>query len=158
MSMYGDKSDMINLAGFIIGNGYTDPYQDSNVWYPDTLYNFNMISPDLYSKIKTAGCIWYWDKLDIIPHVNPHVCNDYWDELNNQLNCVNIYDLFRTNYDFNCANTSTEVPQKERFSTVEIEGKTHTYRRGHTIAQRAPWLKALFREDHPAINTILGDG
>lgn len=110
----------------------------------------------MYNRIKAAGCVWYWDKLDIIPHVNAHVCNDYWEELNNQLYCVNFYDLFRTNYEFNCANTSS-IPKKARFGSVEIEGRNLTYARGHTAAQRAPWLKALFREGHPAINTIVGD-
>ena len=37
-------NDTYNLAGFIIGNGYTDPLLDSNVMVPETLYNFNLIS------------------------------------------------------------------------------------------------------------------
>jgi len=63
-------TDTYNFAGFIIGNGYTDPLTDSNVLFPETLYNFNMISSDLLKQIQAAGCIWYWDKLDINPHQN----------------------------------------------------------------------------------------
>lgn len=91
-------NDTYNLAGFAIGNGYTEPLADSNVYFPDALYNFNMISGVLMTQIKTAGCVWYWDKIDFPVHSNAPECDDYWRQLNTMLADVNIYDLYRTNY------------------------------------------------------------
>ena len=45
--MYNNTDKIIPLKGFMIGNGLTDQYQDSTVWYPDTLFNLNLISPTL---------------------------------------------------------------------------------------------------------------
>ena len=118
----------------------------------------NLISKDLFEKIQAAGCVWYWDKLDVTPHVNAPQCDDYFNQWNDMLNCVNIYDLYRTNYEFQCAPNSTVTATKERVASVEIDGFTHTYKRGHTLAERIPWMRAFFRENHPAINTIVGDG
>jgi hypothetical protein len=39
----------------------------------------NMISHDLFNKIQAAGCVWYWDKLDVTPHVNAPECGDYFN-------------------------------------------------------------------------------
>ena len=99
--MYNNTDKIIPLKGFMIGNGLTDQYQDSNVWYPDTLFNFNLISPTLLQKIKAKNCIWYWDKLyDVLdPHPNAPECDDYLKAVNQQLPCLNQYDLYRTNYD-----------------------------------------------------------
>jgi predicted 3-demethylubiquinone-9 3-methyltransferase (glyoxalase superfamily) len=73
---------MINLAGFIIGNGYTTGYQDSNVWFPETLVNLNLISQELYSSIQANQCVWYWDKFGITPHVNAPACEDLFNQWN----------------------------------------------------------------------------
>jgi hypothetical protein len=91
-------NDTYNFAGFAIGNGYTDPYTDSNVNFPQTLFNFNIISLDLMTRIEAAGCLWYWDKMDYHPHQNAPECDGYWTEINRMLTNVNIYDLYRTNY------------------------------------------------------------
>ena len=91
------------------------------------------------------------------PHVNAKACDDYYNEWNDQLFCVNIYDLFRTNYDFECV-PNTTVSEKERLVSYEIDGITHSYKRGHTLAERAPWLRAYLREDHPSLKTVVGDG
>ena len=91
-------NDTYPLVGFVIGNGYTDPMVDSNVLYPETLFNLNLISWDLMNNIKQNQCVWYWDKLDIAPHKNAPECDDLWRQLNSMLEDVNIYDLYRTNY------------------------------------------------------------
>jgi hypothetical protein len=54
------------------------------VWYPDTLFNLNLISASLLQKIKAKGCVWYWDKLydDINPHPNAPECDDYLKTVN----------------------------------------------------------------------------
>jgi hypothetical protein len=82
--MYNNTDKVIPLKGFMIGNGLTDQYQDSNVWYPDTLFNLNLISASLLQKIKAKGCVWFWDKLydDLDPHPNAPECDDYLKTLN----------------------------------------------------------------------------
>ena len=50
------------------------------------------------------------------------------------------------------------MSEKERLVSYEIDGITHTYKRGHTLAERAPWLRAYLREDHPSLKTVVGDG
>lgn len=141
-------NDTYNLAGFIIGNGYTDPYSDSNVLFPQTLFNMNMISQTLFNQITSAGCVWYWDKLDISPHVNAPECDGYWSQLNSMLANVNLYDLYRTNYG---GSLSVKAEKKVREGKTTVNGETRTYKRGHTLVEMAPWLKSLLNEDHPVL-------
>lgn len=147
-------TDTYNFAGFIIGNGYTDPMVDSNVLYPQTLFNFNLISWDLMNRINQAGCIWYWDKLDIAPHKNAPGCEDLWSELNSMLKDVNIYDLYRTNY----AADQLTKSENPRLGKAIIDGEERIYKRGHTVAEKSPWLRGIFGENHPSLMAIIGDG
>lgn len=157
-----DWTDTYPLAGFIIGNGYTDPYSDSNVLFPQTLFNMNMISWQLFTQIQTAGCVWYWDKLDISPHKNGPECDGYWQTLNSMLAFVNIYDLYRTNYaDSSSLRVEAEhkgVAEKKKLGSTIVDGTERTYKRGSTAGERTPWLRSVFGEDHPMLNQILGDG
>jgi carboxypeptidase C (cathepsin A) len=146
-------NDTYNLLGFAVGNGYTDPMVDSNVLYPQTLFSFNLISWDLMNRINQAGCVWYWDKLDVAPHKNAPGCEDLWTELNNMLIDVNIYDLYRTNYA-----ADQLKAEKPRLAKTIVDGTERTYLRGHTVAEKAPWLKAIFGENHPSLQRILGGG
>lgn len=146
-----DWNDTYNLAGFIVGNGYTDPMVDSNVLYPQTLFNMNLISWDLMNSINDAGCVWYWDKLDIAPHKNAPVCDDLWKELNSMLADINIYDLYRTNYG------GSSLQNKPRLAATIVDGRERTYKRGHTAAEKTPWLRGILSEDHPSLKQIIGD-
>jgi hypothetical protein len=71
------------------------------------------------------------------------------------LNDINIWDLYRTNYG---GPYSTAKEPKDRLASTIIDGETLTYKRGHTVAERTPWLKGMFGEDHPMLTQILGDG
>ena len=123
---------------------------DSNVLYPQTLFNFNLISWDLMNRINQAGCVWYWDKLDIAPHKNGPGCDDLWKELNSMLEDINIYDLYRTNY--------AADQLKAKVGKTIIDGEEREYKRGHTAAEMSPWLKAIYGENHKAMKAIIGDG
>jgi hypothetical protein len=101
--------------------------------------------------------VWFWDKIDIITHKNSPVCDGYWAELNSMLANVNLYDLYRTNYAATTLNQEGKE-QKERLATTIIDGEERTYKRGHTIAERSPWLKSIISEEHPMLHQILGDG
>lgn len=102
------------------------------------------------NKISSAGCVWYWDKLDITPHPNPPECDDYWAELNSMLADVNIYDLYRTNYGGDTLQKEKSL-KEERVATTVVDGEVRSYKRGHTIAERSPWLKSIFGEEHPIL-------
>ena len=45
-------NDTYNLAGFIIGNGVTDNYIDTDSNLFETLYNWNMIPTSLWDQIQ----------------------------------------------------------------------------------------------------------
>lgn len=66
---------------------------------------------------------------------------------------VNIYDLYRTNY---AADSSSS--QKERLTSTIVDGRERHYKRGHTIAERTPWLKSVVSDKHPMLHSIIGDG
>lgn len=66
---------------------------------------------------------------------------------------VNIYDLYRTNY-----GSSMLTANKPRLAKSMVDGTERTYKRGHTMAERTPWLKTFYGESHPALQKIVGDG
>lgn len=39
-----------------------------------------------------------------------------------------------------------------------VDGRNRTYKRGATRAERTPWIKSMFSEDHPMMTELLGDG
>jgi hypothetical protein len=149
-------NDTYNLKGFIVGNGYTDPLSDTNPRFPELLVNVNMMSPQLYQKIVDLGCVYYWDNYHDGPmHKNAPECAGYWDTIQDMLVNINLYDLFRTNYD---GDVMTFKNENDRYKETIINGETRKYKRGHTVMERTPWLKQHVREDHPSYRTILGDG
>lgn len=72
-------NDTYNLKGFIIGNGVTDMYIDSDSQMIESLANWNMIPSALWNQIQQAGCIFYWDKLDVKAN-NPPQCQGLYDQ------------------------------------------------------------------------------
>lgn len=62
-----------NLKGFIVGNGITDMYLDSDNPLIESIANWSMIPMSLWSQIKDLGCVFYWSKMDVEAK-NPPEC------------------------------------------------------------------------------------
>lgn len=90
-------TDTYNLKGFIIGNGVTDMYLDSDSQMIESLANWNMIPSSLWDQIVAYKCIFYWDKLDVKANNAPQ-CADLYNQAMDLIQDLNIYDLFRTQY------------------------------------------------------------
>lgn len=90
-------NETYNLKGFIIGNGVTDMYIDSDNQLIETLAYWSMIPLDLYNQIVSLGCIFYWDKMDVQVK-NPPQCQGLYDQVMTLIEDLNIYDLYRTQY------------------------------------------------------------
>jgi len=67
-----------NLKGFIIGNSVTDMYLDTDNQLVESLAYWSMIPFDLYNQIRSLGCIFYWDKMDVKAN-NPPQCASLYD-------------------------------------------------------------------------------
>jgi hypothetical protein len=70
-------TDTYNLKGFIIGNGVTDMYIDSDNQLIESIANWNMIPLSLLAKIQASKCFFKWDKLDV-PTNNAPECAGYY--------------------------------------------------------------------------------
>jgi hypothetical protein len=90
-------NDTYNLKGFIIGNGVTDMYIDSDNQLIETLAYWSMIPWELYNQIKAYNCVFNWDKLDVVVN-NPPQCADLYNQSMTLIQDFNIYDLYRTQY------------------------------------------------------------
>ena len=67
-------NETFNLKGFIVGNGITDMYLDSDSQYFESAAEWSLIPMSLWNRIKQVGCIFYWHKLDV-PDLNPPECH-----------------------------------------------------------------------------------
>lgn len=90
-------NDTYNLKGFIIGNGVTDMYIDSDNQLIESLAMWSMIPQSLYNQIKAYSCVFYWDKLDVVVKNAPQ-CADLYNQTMTLIEDLNIYDLYRTQY------------------------------------------------------------
>jgi len=86
-----------NLAGFIVGNGQTNNYLDTDSQLMESLASWNMIPQSLYDKIQANKCIYYWDEVHF-PNNNPPICKDLYNQAFDLIDDLNIYDLYRTQY------------------------------------------------------------
>lgn len=90
-------TDTYNLKGFIVGNGVTDMYIDSDNQMIESLANWNMIPTSLWNQIVANNCFFKWVKLDVPVH-NPPQCANLFDQVTSLIKDLDIYDLWRTQY------------------------------------------------------------
>ena len=88
-------NDTYNLKGFLIGNGVTDMYIDSDNQMIESLANWNMIPTSLWNQIQDSKCIFYWDKVDVKVS-NDIKCGGLYKQAMDLIEDLNIYDLYRT--------------------------------------------------------------
>lgn len=91
------ESQIYNLKGFIVGNGATDWDIDGSPSLPQVLSNFNIISPRLFKNYTTNNCHFYGRNVKPPNPDNP-ICNDLWAQINDRMQGLDLYDLFRKVY------------------------------------------------------------
>lgn len=130
-------TDTYNLKGFVIGNGVTDMYIDSDNQLMESLVNWNMIPPSLFKQMQASNCYYKWDKLDV-PVNNAPECAGYYNQAMDLISDFNIYDLFRTQY-----NSGPSLSKEDRLRSVMVEGLNKTYLLGYTGSERSPYRRHL---------------
>ncbi len=94
------KSTVFNLKGFIIGNGMTDMYIDSDNPLLESLANWGMIPFPTWKRAKELRCLFLWEKVPIEPNNDPE-CADLYNYSMDLIKDLDIYDLYRTVYTLN---------------------------------------------------------
>lgn len=81
----------------LVGNGCTDWNVDTNPALPATLANFNIIPQRLWDEMEEHNCKFYGDPT--FPHEkNSAKCIEVWTQIEELMIKLNIYDLYRKNY------------------------------------------------------------
>ena len=88
----------INLKGFLVGNGATDWDFDVSPSFPETVYNFNLISKATLDDYMNNYCVVYFNDFRPRNGTDMEVCNKTWDKINNMTGDLNWYDLYRPVY------------------------------------------------------------
>lgn len=91
-------NDTYNLQGFIVGNGMTDMYVDTDNPLIETIANWNMIPMSLWERGNALGCSFFWGKVDYLNH-DPPECEEIHNKSMSLIKDLDIYDLYRTVYD-----------------------------------------------------------
>lgn len=126
----------------MVGNGATDWDFDVSPSFPDTVYNFNLISKAVLDEYKSNYCVVYFNDFRPRNGTDLEKCNNLWDTMTNLTKNLNWYDLYRPTY----PNSSLSVllaDSEERYGVSEVTGEK--YKKGYTFSEYTPWLK-----DHPA--------
>merc|ERR1711937_282389 len=84
--------------GFMVGNGATDWDFDVSPSFPETVFNFNLISQKTLDAYNDNYCVVYFNGFRPRNGTNMTVCNNTWDEINNKTGDLNWYDLYRPVY------------------------------------------------------------
>lgn len=64
--------------------------------FPQTVYNFNLITEDIYDAFENSDCFYSFN--DVIPYNDSVQCDNYWNKINNLTGNLNWYDLYRPVY------------------------------------------------------------
>jgi hypothetical protein len=150
MSKFDSSVAEIPLAGTMVGNGATDWDFDSMPSFPETVWQFNMISPTLFNSYRENNCQVYFNGVydDVLPPMSLK-CQRLWLQMQNATKNTNWYDLYRQTYD------GPILKGESRVGTTIIDGEERTYKRGMTMSEYTPWAKHVVNDD--ANDIILGD-
>jgi hypothetical protein len=132
----------------MVGNGATHWDYDVSPSFAQTVFNFHLITKDLYDTFMNNDCHYYFN--DVKVYNNSQTCIDAWDKINNLTGALNWYDLYRPTYPGSLLLKSGQSESREGVSMVNGEKKT--YKRGMTIDEYTPWLK-----HHVKNSPILGN-
>ena len=138
--------ELINLKGFIVGNGATNWEVDISQSFPDVVYNFNIIPQSLLDTYHSNNCHNYFN--DLKPATDSKICSNTWDKINDYASGLNWYDLYRKVYPDGGILKSAINKNDEhyRLKSVIVDGEEKTYKSGFTLKEYTPWAKHI--EDH----------
>jgi len=86
--------DLINLKGFMVGNGATDWDFDVSPSFPETLFNFNIITSQTLKEYNDNNCtVWFNDFRNRTGPTEP--CATLWTKMEGMWDGLNWYDLYR---------------------------------------------------------------
>jgi hypothetical protein len=140
----------INLKGIIVVNGATHWDYDCSPSFPQTVYNFNLITKDLFDTYEGNNC---FVSFNGVLHENMTViCNDTWNKINALTSGLNWYDLYRKVYPGGLILKDSAAPNS-RIGEVEIDGEIKKYKRGMLQEEYTPWMKNTLKSKH-----LLGNG
>jgi hypothetical protein len=123
----------------MVGNGATDWDFDVSPSFPETVFNFNLISQKTLDAYNDNYCVVYFNDFRPRNGTDMEVCNKTWDEINNQTGDLNWYDLYRPVYPGGPLGLLLS-DSDERYGVSEVSGEK--YKRGYTFSEYTPWLKA----------------
>lgn len=147
-------SIMMNLKGYMVGNGATN--WDYDVWpsYPQTVRWFNIIPPSLLTEYENAECFQYYFFYDQYTTKTPTAqCQALSAQIMNLTSGLNWYDVYRPVYDSGIVAKQDDL-RANRYGTTIIDGEERTYKKGWTMQEYTPWVKHIMMEENPI---ILGD-
>lgn len=150
------------IKGIIVGNGATHWDYDVSPSFPETVFNFNMISRKHIEYFRENDCAYFFN--DFKNHTGSEGCNAVWDAINIVTGDMNWYDLYRKNYD---ALGSSSIEQSDsmplvgksnplRMASTMVNGEEKPYKRGYTMSEYTPWVKH-FGNSKPENEVVYGD-
>ena len=82
------------------------------------------------------------------PATNTTNCTEAFDSMMEYVYGLNIYDLYRKNYDI-----TGILKSGNRLESTMVNGQKKTYKVGFTMAEYTPWIKKLHKEgvNHPIL-------
>lgn len=140
------QTQIYPVKGFMVGNGATNWNYDADANYAETFGYYNVIPQSLMETYLDNNCHNYWS--DVKPPTNNTNCSDAYNQMMEYVDGLNIYDLFRKNYDI-----SGILKSGNRLESTMVNGQKKTYKVGYTMQEYTPWVKRLHKEgvSHPIL-------
>lgn len=129
-----------NLKGLLVGNGATKWDYDVSPSFPQTVYNFHLITKELYDTFENNDCHYYFN--DVRVYNNSQLCIDAWNNITTLTSNLNWYDLYRPVYG------SGLLKAEHNLETTYVNGEAKTYKKGMTMGEYTPWLKHTIANKH----------
>lgn len=127
----------------MVGNGATDWDFDVSPSFPETVYNFNLISKSQLDTYQENYCVVYFNDFRPMNGSDIDLCTKTWNEITGMTEDLNWYDLYRPVYPGGPLGKMLQSDSDERYGVSEVSGER--YKRGYTFSEYTPWLK-----NHPA--------
>lgn len=140
---------MINLKGFIVGNGATDWTFDVMPSFPELVKYFNLIPDSIYQNYVDHGCTLFFNgtmKFDADKGTEQD-CIDIWGQIEDLTDKLNWYDLYRKKFGLGVSKKTHDIwgrpLENPRVGKTNLKDGTEvTYPRGFSFSEYVgAWLK-----------------
>jgi len=138
---------MINLKGFIVGNGATDWSFDVFPTFPELYKYFNLMPESLYKTFNDHNCSYFFNGTLKYGTDSQQICSDTWDSIMNLTANLNFYDLYRPKFGLGIEKKTHDLwgrPLEDPRIGKNIlkDGREVTYKRGFTFSDYVgKWMK-----------------